>query len=341
MDSWLSRAAGLYISGRADLAEKLLDKALAAGQESAPLRALRCRCLTARQSYREAEADALRALELEPEYADALNALSWCHFRARRIEKASDAIEEALRLDPNDSRHHQMRGIIRYARRQLAEALTCLDEALRLDPDNSDAAGLKAQILMARGHTDRAMEAARAALSQDPEDGALLETVAWAHLEKCNPELAEQAFRDALRKDPTNASAQEGLRVATERLYSWKVGAGMGLTAAALAGLGWTGTLPAGMLGAVVIGLVGTLASPLGLIHRQRLQGAMGCLVAVALLLGLALFLLMAVLLSKLEEAPPEQWRKYSLILIASAFGSAALSAAIEYRGRRGPESKS
>jgi len=109
----------------------------------------------------------------------------------------------------------------------------------------------------------------------------------------------------------------------------------MGITAAVLAGMGWAGTLPSGLLGAVVIGLLGSVASPIGLIHRQRLQGAAGCLLAIGFVLSLGLFFLLALVLSKLEDAPPQQWRSTSLILTGSAFASAAMAAAIERRRRR------
>ncbi len=86
-------------------------------------------------AYGRARADAQRALEIDPELADAYATLGWIEaFFDWRWDGAEHSFQRSLALDPNCPTAWEWYGIHWLSRGRLQEALSALREAWRLDP---------------------------------------------------------------------------------------------------------------------------------------------------------------------------------------------------------------
>ena len=107
---------------------------------------------------RKAEAKLLRALELDPETAEAQRFLAWVYNRDDRPADAEAALEKAIALKPTLWVYYNDLGIILFERGRYAEAAEQFEESLRLTPENYLAYNALA---VARGYLREVEEAER------------------------------------------------------------------------------------------------------------------------------------------------------------------------------------
>ena len=122
-----------------------------------------------------------RAVERDPDYAQAYAGLALCHAELMRgqgggssdprvvLPRAREAIAKALALDDTLGEAHSVLGLIRYIGDfDWAGAEQSFRRALELSPGSADAHDLYAQMLSARGRSDEAIPIFRRAQELDP-----------------------------------------------------------------------------------------------------------------------------------------------------------------------------
>jgi adenylate cyclase len=117
-------------------------------------------------SFESILANCARALELEPDLADAHAAKGLALFTAGRGEEASAALERAMTLAPDSFEAHFFAGRCRRARGHFARAAELFERAAELQPDDFRALGLAAYAYRSLGKHDEARVAARRCLER-------------------------------------------------------------------------------------------------------------------------------------------------------------------------------
>ncbi len=87
----------------------------------------------------EAIARYRKALEIDPDYADAHNNLGSALFRAGRVDEAIPHFEDALRINPGDAKAHNNLATALAQKGRVAEAVTHYQKVLEIDPDHAKA----------------------------------------------------------------------------------------------------------------------------------------------------------------------------------------------------------
>jgi tetratricopeptide (TPR) repeat protein len=163
--------------GRSDEAMAIFDSALRAHPDDENL--LYARALSAVKLDRlaTAEQDLRRIIEMDPEHADALNALGYTLAdRTERYEEARGYIEKAYALKPEEPAILDSMGWVQYRLGNYEVALDYLRRALELMGDGEIAAHL-GEVLWAMGRREEAWEVWEAAIKEHPEHIYLQEVV--------------------------------------------------------------------------------------------------------------------------------------------------------------------
>jgi TolB-like protein/Flp pilus assembly protein TadD len=137
--------------------------------------------LPADEGHRRGEAAALRAVELDPDLAEAHAALGAARlWGAWDADGAERSLRRALALNPSLAQAHNWLGDALIARARLEEAVESFRRARDLDPFSPLMHRDVARILVYLGRCDEAVVAARTALDLDPDH-------AYAHylLQRC------------------------------------------------------------------------------------------------------------------------------------------------------------
>lgn len=114
-------------------------------------------------------AAAQRALQLDPDCAQAFAALSLLKPAFGAYAEKLELVDEALKRTPNDSSLHVARAAWLYGVGRLNDAIAALEIASRLDPLGPAVEGLRASLLSARGDVDASLEIMRAAWARWPD----------------------------------------------------------------------------------------------------------------------------------------------------------------------------
>ncbi|OGG08925.1 hypothetical protein A2154_03000 [Candidatus Gottesmanbacteria bacterium RBG_16_43_7] len=124
-----------------------------------------------------AETEFRRAIELQPNYADALHNLGNVLYQEHRFDEAERYYHRALSINPDIWQSYMALGGIYYQRQNYQQTIEYLLKTLTYVPDNSNA----------------------------------ITALADAYVKNQQPENARNAYIKALQLDPTNRRAQQGL----------------------------------------------------------------------------------------------------------------------------------
>ncbi len=126
-------------TGRVDEAIEVLQRALAAGQEEAPIFGMLGWCLEKAGRAREAVTMLRIALDKEPGNVEAWNSLALAYAQLGERGRALEALEALLALDPSYPSAHVNRGMIFLEEKKYTEAEASFRRALERDPRMSEA----------------------------------------------------------------------------------------------------------------------------------------------------------------------------------------------------------
>lgn len=130
-----------------------------------------------RESNDEASELFQRAIDLDPNYAEAYAALGgsyyeavisgWSEFRTQDLERAEALAQKALALDPATTRAHELLSTINLYRKRYDLALAQIDRALEFNPSDVDNYVTRGSILMWAGRAAEALPWLEGALRFD------------------------------------------------------------------------------------------------------------------------------------------------------------------------------
>jgi adenylate cyclase len=134
-----------------------------------------------RDSNDQASALFQRAIDLDPNYADAYAALAdsyyeavvsgWSEFRAEDLERAEALAHKALALDPATTRAYRVLSYINLFRKRSDLALAQIDRALEYNPSDADNYAYRGVILVWAGRAAEALPWLEGALRFDRANG--------------------------------------------------------------------------------------------------------------------------------------------------------------------------
>src|SRR2546430_541153 len=158
-------------------------------------------------------AAAERALELNPNLADAYAIKARILSEENRNDEASREIEIALRLDPESYQANRCAALLRFRQKRIKEATTYWEKALTLDEGDFGSAGMLVSTYTALGDQEGAQRAAKITLerceknlTRDANNGAAMGHGANALAELGQRERAKEWMERALLVDPDNVT---------------------------------------------------------------------------------------------------------------------------------------
>lgn len=211
MNPHLLRAQLLLSQSRAADAEREVNLALAQNPEDPQAHALlACARVDAKRAA-EALAPAQAAVGFAPDesYFHYVHAFVLHHLDKEK--EALQAVNEALRLSPENEDNFALRSSIHLARRDWVAALADAEAALAIDPEHVTAANLRAMALVRLGRKEEATLTVDAALQRAPENAMSHANQGWTCLHRNDPRAAQEHFREALRLDPELEFARQGM----------------------------------------------------------------------------------------------------------------------------------
>lgn len=162
--------AGLYWQATVGqrLAVGALTHAALADPNSPRIHLLIAEAYRDKESFKEAEAEYSRVLQLEPNYAPAHLGLGMVYWQDHKYEEAIPHLQAVLAQRPGDPESSYVWGAILVARHQFAEAMPYLDSALQ--GTNSIfpyVHALRSQVFAAQGQTETAIAELKQSLEVD------------------------------------------------------------------------------------------------------------------------------------------------------------------------------
>jgi tetratricopeptide (TPR) repeat protein len=211
MTTALQRGIVLYGQGRCDLAEREFRQALAEDPNEFLGHAFLSLCLADRNQDAESLVAADEAVRLAPDASLAHSVRGRALLGLKRLREAESSAREAIRLDPDNADYRTLLGHVAMARSNWPEALDAADQSLALDAQHLGARNLRAMALTQLGRKAEAEATLGEALAEDPEDAVAHANQGWVSLHKSDPDKALEHFREALRLDPTMEWARLGI----------------------------------------------------------------------------------------------------------------------------------
>ena len=240
----LERARQLNAAGHHVEAELIAQEVLTTEPDSVPALVLLARCLVAQDRAHDALTPAREACRLDPENVGALLSLSQAATRSARRELAVETAHCAVALSPHDSAtHYTLAQALLAGTKDVYPALRAADEAVRLSPNWSDAHNLRGLCLSSAGRPDDARAAYARALTIEPGHALALSNLAALDIRN-NPLSAAKMLTMAAGMDPQQAIIQHNLAVAAHNFVlhlQWAVVAG-GLVEGVVVGSGGSHT---------------------------------------------------------------------------------------------------
>jgi len=121
------------------------------------------------EAYFKAFAAAKKAVELDPNSADAHASLAFVSFWGMwDAHDAESEFRRAIELDPNNAKAHHWFATFLHGIRREDEALTEIDIARKLDPDSSSVLADKGLLLWQAGHREQALQLLKPLEAADP-----------------------------------------------------------------------------------------------------------------------------------------------------------------------------
>jgi Flp pilus assembly protein TadD len=149
------------------------------------------------------------ALEAAPDYPDALNNLGYAMLLSGQETEAQQLYEKALALQPDLPEALNNLGLIRGRHGDMDGAYALFKRALDARRDYGDAANNLALVLVSRGDMDGAITMLRQFIDANPDSENTYVTLAKAYLAAGRREEALAVLTQLLDKHPDNAAARE------------------------------------------------------------------------------------------------------------------------------------
>jgi Flp pilus assembly protein TadD/TolB-like protein len=157
----------------------------------------------------ELEASIRKALDADPQFAEAYGALAAVLGSQGQFELAEAAARQAIKLRPDDAGPHQMLGFALMFQGKLVPAEEELRKALRLDPDAAETLSRLGECAAQQGELDQAITFWNEAKRLDPTDPSVRAHLGDAYAKKRSREQALRELKEAERLDPQDVNAEQ------------------------------------------------------------------------------------------------------------------------------------
>jgi tetratricopeptide (TPR) repeat protein len=224
MNPSYQRATILHQQGRHADAERELRQSLATDPRDPQAHALLGLCLVELKDFQQATHEAQTAIGLAPWMGFTHYVMAQVFFRRNRSDEAIAAINEAIRLEPDNPSYFSLLAALCFERRQWPAALEAAERGLQHDPNHVGCTNLRAMALVKLGRGAEAGATIDAALARDPENAVTHANQGWNLLHQGEHRQALEHFREALRLNPRLEWAQLGIVEALKSrhfVYRW------------------------------------------------------------------------------------------------------------------------
>ena len=152
---------------------------------------------------RAAALDAIdEAIRLAPENADLHLDRAGLLLQERKLDEAQAALARSIGLDPNQFPAYVLQAQMALGRGDLDETQRLTRTAARIADDHPQIAALEGGLAMRRGDVDGALATLATAAKRWPEEPTLRHALGFAYMAKGHHAFAEQAFRGLLEATP-------------------------------------------------------------------------------------------------------------------------------------------
>ena len=152
-----------------------------------------------------------KAIQIDPNVADAHNNLGYLFFKQGKADEAVQCFRRALALNPNYVDAINNLGNALFKQGKTNEAIQSFRRALALNPDLADAHNNLGNVLFKQGETDKAIQLFRRALALNPDLADAHNNLGNAFFKLGKIEDAFQSFYRALALNPDHIEAHNNL----------------------------------------------------------------------------------------------------------------------------------
>ena len=169
----------------------------------------------------KAAARFIAALNTNPDFAEAHNALGKAFLKEGSLQKGADQLSQAVSLEPNDPQFHYDLGTVLLNESQPAAAIEQLSDAVRLKPDFASAHANLAVALAGQGKLAEAIAEFSRTVQLQPNDAEARFNLGFAYLNNHQPARAGEQFSQELRLTPNEPKAHYRLAQALREQNQW------------------------------------------------------------------------------------------------------------------------
>jgi len=209
----------LLAQNRPKEAEAEARKALAIEPNVSIAHAVLARCLAHADRIEEAKLSIRRAIELDPNHPYPFYLLAIVLLDQKKWIDAQRAIDQAIKINPNDPDQWAVLGQIQLDLSEPQKALESAEQGLAVDAQDVGCTNVRALALVKLGRTAEAVQSTADAISREPENPISHTNQGWVLMHQGKPKQALVHFQEALRLDPGNEWAQAGLVEALQARY--------------------------------------------------------------------------------------------------------------------------
>jgi tetratricopeptide (TPR) repeat protein len=162
-----------------------------------------------KQDYDGAIADANEAIQLNPNNSKAYARRGACYFGKGDHERALADTNKAIDIDPANFRAYTNRGIFYASRRDYERAIADATKAIQINPKFPNPYSVRGNAYQGKGDQDRAIADITKAIALDPKSGGAYVSRANIHVRRGDFERAIADATKAIEIDPNNARAYD------------------------------------------------------------------------------------------------------------------------------------
>jgi tetratricopeptide (TPR) repeat protein len=191
-----------------DKAHARVDQALAVRPQSAPLHFLKGQIYGRQFDAKGAEGEMRRALEIDPGFVPAFNALAAIYINTKQPDQAIASLREWAAKRADDHSPYVLIGMVEDARQNYDAASEAYRKALTIKSDDAFSANNLAWNYAehGKGNLDEAMRLAQGVVQRFPDEPGFADTLGWVYFKKG----LNTAAVDQLQKAVTKTQARGG-----------------------------------------------------------------------------------------------------------------------------------
>jgi predicted O-linked N-acetylglucosamine transferase (SPINDLY family) len=163
-----------------------------------------------------------RAIEIDPNFVEALSNLGTVFREASRVNEALVCFQKALTIQPDSAELHSKLGLMLYDLKQYDQAITCCQRALAIDPKYADAHNNMGLCFKATCQLDKAMVSYRQAIACNPDYASAHSNLGNTLRDAGQYNEALTHYHRALLVNPNFAEAHNNLGGTLEALGQFK-----------------------------------------------------------------------------------------------------------------------